>query len=136
MKERELLAEQRTLRAEIAEREEALRAVDILLSRIRQNNGLGASDFGSDRAVQKRVRGTLKTAKSAVDMFNEKPFTRSGLQSLIEDMNPTLAGKIRPETMRSTIRTLMDHGWIDQLDEVSEKTGEVQYRSKTPLSPE
>lgn len=133
MKERELLAEKRVLEAEILERQKALQAVEVLLNRIRQQNGvspahgatLGSLSPGSN-GNGKRVRGTLKAAKRAADALSE-PFTRSELIAKIEQDNPALAGKISPAAQRSTIRTLLKDNWIVVTEEATETT-EAKYK--------
>ncbi|HXL79354.1 MAG TPA: hypothetical protein VN951_00645 [Pyrinomonadaceae bacterium] len=136
MKERELLAEKRALEAEILERQEQIRAVEILLNRIRQQNGqspmqaamsgiLPAAGLAAANG-HKRVRGTLKAAKDAVDTLPQG-FSRADLFKKIEEINPSLAGKIRPEAQRSTIRTLLKDGWMFVESEATETT-EATYR--------
>jgi len=130
LKERELLAEKRVLEAEILERQEAIRAVEILLSRIRQQNGTvplaGVTTTPLSTNGHKRVRGTLKAAKDAVDTL-PRGFGRADLFKKIEEINPSLAGKIRPEAQRSTIRTLLKDGWMFVESEATE-TAEATYR--------
>lgn len=136
MKERELLTEKRVLEAEILERQEALRAVEILLNRIRKQTGADvapnsftASHPDSDHQNgHKRVRGVLKAAKLAADAIRGE-FTRSELFQKIDEMRPALAGKISAESQRSTMRTLVREGWVFETDNVSERTGEKIYRS-------
>ena len=131
LKERELLAEKRVLEAEIAERQVALNAVEILLNRIRQQSGTASPDSPVVPAGRsedgKRVRGTLKAAKRAAESFDE-PFTRAGLFAKVETANPGLAGKISAEAQRSTMRTLLKEGWIFVASEASE-TSEATYRT-------
>ena len=133
MRERELLAEKRVLEAEILERQKALQAVEVLLNRIRQQNGLtptsGAvvTDFSMRMGGNgKRVRGTLKAAKKAAQAL-DGPFTRAELFVKVEQDNPALAGKISSSAQRSTIRTLLKENEIVVTDEATETT-EAKYR--------
>jgi hypothetical protein len=121
LKEKELFALKRTLTAEIAERQKYLDAVDVLLDRLHQQNGTGTLDAGTaiTSAAEgngRRVRGTLKAAKKAVDSL-AADFTREQLFAKVEADNPMLAGKISPEAQRSTMRTLIKEGWIFVSDE-------------------
>ncbi|HEU4510753.1 MAG TPA: hypothetical protein VFR78_21160 [Pyrinomonadaceae bacterium] len=135
MKERELLAEKRVLEAEILERQEALRAVEILLNRIRKQSGaeLAPTSFTASHPDNdhlnghKRVRGVLKAAKAAAYALSGE-FTRGQLFKKVEEMRPALAGKISAESQRSTMRTLVKDGWILETDNLSEITGEKIYR--------
>jgi len=116
LKEKELLTEKRVLEAEIVERQKALDAVEVLLSRLRSRNGTGPDSVGatlpsSGEGDGKRVRGTLKAAKKAADSLDGE-FTRDQLFARVEADNPVLAGKISPEAQRSTMRTLLKEGWI------------------------
>jgi hypothetical protein len=141
VKERELLTEKRVLEAEILERQEALRAVEILLNRIRKQagadvapNSLTASHQDDDHSNgHKRVRGVLSAAKVAADAIGGE-FTRSELFQKIDEIRPALAGKISAESQRSTMRTLVKEGWVFDDNRVSEKTGERLYRSLLPKS--
>lgn len=133
MKEKELLTEKRVLEAEILERQKALQAVEVLLNRIRQQNGMSPAQVATAGSVSpgsngngKRVRGTLKAAKRAADALPDA-FTRSELFAKIEQDNPALAGKISPAAQRSTIRTLLKDNWIVIVEEATETT-EAKYR--------
>lgn len=130
MKEKELLTEKRVLEAEILERQNALQAVEVLLNRIRQQNGLspviGPTMSARMGGNGKRVRGTLKAAKKAADAFDQ-PFTRADLFAKIEQDNPSLSGKISAAAQRSTIRTLLKETEIAIVEEGTETT-EAKYR--------
>lgn len=135
MKERELLAEKRVLEAEILERQEALRAVEILLNRIRRQSGADAAlpslttpPPENQNGHKTRVRGVLKAAKLAADALAGE-FTRSQLFKKVEEMRPALTGKVSAESQRSTMRTMVKEGWVFEADNVSELTGEKIYRS-------
>jgi hypothetical protein len=130
VKERELSALRRTLEAEILERQEQIRAVEILLNRIRRENGtlIEGPVLTVTNGHHRRVRGTLKAAKTAVDAVTS-PFTRSELLSKIEEINPALAGKIKPEALRMVIRTLIKDGLMAETEGVSSETGDVLYRN-------
>ncbi|HKO62711.1 MAG TPA: hypothetical protein VJV03_16210 [Pyrinomonadaceae bacterium] len=137
MKIKDLLAEKRVLESEIAKRQAELQAVEVLISRAREREGLppvadslsASSPDTNGTGKQPRVRGTLKAAKQAVDHF-PGPFTRSQLLSKIEELNPSLRGRIRPEALRMSMRELIKIGWMAPVEnEVSEETGEALYRN-------
>jgi hypothetical protein len=133
LKEKELLTEKRVLEAEILERQNALQAIEVLLNRIRQQNGLSPV-IGPTMSVVSarmggngtRVRGTLKAAKKAAEEI-DGPFTRADLFARVEQDNPALAGKISPAAQRSTIRTLLQETRIAIVEEATE-TSEAKYR--------
>ncbi len=134
MKEKELLAEKRVLEAEILDRQEALRAVEILLNRIRKQSGIDAAPStappptSQQNGHKQRVRGVLKAAKLAADALAGE-FTRSQLFKKVEEMRPALVGKVSAESQRSTMRTMVKEGWVFEADNVSELTGEKIYKS-------
>jgi len=55
------------------------------------------------------------------------PFTRSDLFDKIDEFYPALAGKIKPEAQRSTMRTLAAEHYIEPTDD--ERGGEALYRN-------
>jgi hypothetical protein len=134
VREKELLSEKRVLEAEILDRQEALRAVEILLNRIRKQCGVDAAPLtpsppnNQQNGHKQRVRGVLKAAKLAADALAGE-FTRSQLFKLVGEMRPSLAGKISAESQRSTMRTMAKEGWVFETDGVSTRTGEKIYRS-------
>jgi len=104
------------LEGEILERKKALDAVEVLLARLRQQNGAGSVETsvrmgGAAESNGRRVRGTLKAAKRGADSLGGD-FTRDQLFARVEADNPALTGKISPEVQRSTMRTLLKEGWI------------------------
>jgi hypothetical protein len=140
LKLKDLLSEERVLETEIAERQEELRAVRLLIRRERQREGLPETitptiPHGSSNGKQRRTRGTLKAAKLAIDNSDlPVEFTRQQLFKKIEEANPALAGKISAEAIRGTMRTLISEGFIKLIDgRVSEETGEALYRQRAPL---
>jgi hypothetical protein len=132
LKIKDLLSEKRVLETEIAERQEALHAIEVLIGRIRRQEGhppeaVPSLDTSQNNGIHRRTRGTLKAAKQAV-FHLPGTFTRSQLITKIEELNPALAGKIKAEAQRSTLRTLATERLIELLEDVSEETGEVLYR--------
>lgn len=119
MKERDLVAEERALEAEILERQQELQAVRILLNRIRKKDGQPPLDTtlihpNNGNAPHKRVRGTLKAARNALPFVGEE-FGRAELFQMVENLNSSLVGRIKPEAMRMVIRTLIDTGKIKEI---------------------
>ena len=138
MKLKDLLSEERVLETEIAERQEELRAVRLLIRRERQREGLPEEinptiPHGSSNGKQRRTRGTLKAAKTAIDTDLPIEFTRQQLFNKVVERNPALAGKITAEAIRGTMRTLIKEGFIEPTDNVSEETGDVLYKQVAPL---
>lgn len=138
VKLKDLIAQKRVVESEIAERQEELRAIEVLINRQRQREGLPPDTvvltnppYATDNnGTHKRIRGTLKAAKQAVTVLSatNPSFTRSDLFGKVEDLNPGLAGKISPEVQRSTMRTLVKESYIVPTENVSEISGEALYR--------
>ena len=133
MKLKDLASQRRVVEGELAELQKELQALDFLINRQRKRDGLpedlslaaaGVSENGTGEK-QRRTRGTLKAAKTAATELPE--FTRSELFERIEVNSPNLAGKIKAEAQRSTIRTLIEMDFIEVTDREIE--GETVYKS-------
>ena len=132
MKLRDLASQRKVVEAEIAALYEELNAIDVLIARLRQREGLppdpsiaavpASSNNGNGR--QKRTRGTLKAAKAMAASLEQ--FTRSELFEAVETEYPALAGKITADAQRGTIRTLIADELIEPTDRRQE--GEIVYR--------
>lgn len=139
VKLKDLVSQKRVVESEIAERQEELQALEVLINRQRLREGLPpepgsllvSTSNNGDGERQRRVRGTLKAAKQAVFGF-VIDFTRADLFQRIEADNPTLVGKISPEAQRSTMRTLVADGYMEPTEENSED-GEALYRNLRKL---
>ncbi len=136
MKLKDLLAQKRIVESEVAERQEELQALGVLINRQRLREGLAPETLISNppyisnngnNGRQKRARGILKAAKCTLPIMVDS-FTRTQFFNAVEMSNPDLEGKIRPDAMRGTLRVLIHDGAIEPTDDVSEVTGEALYR--------
>jgi hypothetical protein len=129
MKLKDLENQRKTVENEIAARHEELKAIDVLIAAQRKRENLPpdpsiVSNNGTGEK-QRRTRGILKAAKAAAANLEE--FTRSELFEAVEAEYPALAGKIKPDAQRGSIRTLLADGLIETTDRKQE--GETIYKS-------
>jgi hypothetical protein len=121
VKLKDLQSQRRLVESEIAVLQKELEALDVLISSQCKREGVFQTaswtpSSNGDGERQRRVRGTLKAAKEAVSLFGV-PFTRSDLFNKIEQLNPSLTGKIKAEAQRGTMRTLATERYIEPTGE-------------------
>ena len=134
MKLKDLLAEKRVLDTEIAKLQKERDAVEVLINRQREREGIppeaelsfGPAYSSNGDGKQRRTRGTLKAARAVLLSLPEE-FNRQQLTEKIEEDYPALVGKIRPDAIRGVLRTLTDDGTIKE-SFPGTKTSLARYR--------